>query len=1642
MAANELKYSATLSAAQFVQAYREIEAGATKVAEDINRKLGGSVEKTLNVRFKVDDRTGARQIAAVEKERLTALDAIINKQRQLNKTERGSVTSLRQQINEAKQIRDGIAKTIDTSTVLGSRVKTINPLWEQQAAKVAQLQRQLDLAGASGFWQKAKVGLNVQGLINFSNGLVQVTQGFQAASIVAGQFTGAINSVIQTAANLQQFALAFQAIGAGASGATQALAEVQRISLGLGVNINTVQDSFQQLTPVILNSGGSISDVSNIVEALSSRFAAFGLSGDKARRVTNGIIQAFAKGKLQAEEFTQQIAEADPAFGTDFAKSVGVSVSELQKLIKAGEITTDVLIDKLPGVSKSTIVFGKLGDSAREAAQALASGNVTIEQVRQQFGSLNELSLRKLGESAKPAIDAFFNLQAVFIDFFRSASQTGALDGISQAIGTIVNAIANLAKVLLSGVEVVGRVVSAFNPLISLLAGIPGLVEAAAVLFTGRLLAGIKATNSIVEGAGGAWKRFSDTISNSVSNAAKSFQPFRTAARLEGAQAQAALLQGQYTKLKRELDSVSSASSRVGQRLAELQARRDQLQGQIAARRVSTGVVDPGALRQVEELDRRINSLSTTYGTLESRQGRLRASSDEALGALQRQQQVVKSTEGSLATLQANTSATGRAFAGLSRGISAGVAGIGGALKGVASAAGAAIGGLLSALGPIGVALLAISVAQAAYTDATAGARAETDRQATALKALVERNNELAEAIKRVSQSGQQPEEPSLRIDRLGFVAASWSKLGLAISDAWSVITGSSRSGTQETSLQLDQLVSKIQQSKASIDALQGRGTLGGLLQGAGFRTGTGLETALADAFALVERFTFDKGTKQLAEDVESAQVALAKLGDSGLVAANGLRKQVQEVANSIPKLRQLKKESQTSTEAQGLLSKGFSSGLETLRDIEDERGKLLDLIKDFEKLDAAKVLDERGQQQLKLLREQYNSLGTDLSSAKTNLQQFGVQSGAAADAVERSAKSVDSLKESLKGLQDQLDTAIPGTDEFAVAAARLAATEFRIGAAKTAADDPFTIQAGSVKAFLEISRQVAAEQKRLADLQVEPFTNADEIDASSKKVAQLKAELEAIAQNEYVATVQIQAERTRLETELRAVDFQIKFEPGALRDAVQLIGKVQSDIAAAQVEFAKAQAVAQSGAYSPAVAAEKLAQASTQFEIKAKSGAAAIIDSARSLVDNLQQAQGRLSNLVLGKPEFFSAEEVRAEIQRINADFEKEVEKAGFRPQIKYGTSVEQALEKQSFIEARREAEGLRSSIDSIINAVRVLVTALAQVNGINLNQIQGFDKIREAAATARTIPSAFQRVGEVFGTISANGQETVLYYDKLLRSTQSISREAFDRLQAEDAAAKKLNEQTQALEQQRQAQAGAQPSQDAASAGANIASALQKASSAAQALNTNTAALPGSMQQGATLAASLSDGLANAATQAQNISDVLTSLNGLTVSVNIRGIPGRWAGGPTTAGELYQVNELGKEGFLSPSGRLTPINKPRNALWRAPSSGTVIPAHVMDQLTVPTGGVKVNNRNLPSPAGHGGMQRLARALQAGLRVQVSQPRGLEEMAAVQAHQAQQIGKLSRAVTDLAHKDWNVNVGLKTRDDAVYLQTLNSRLG
>lgn len=514
-----VQFETQAAADEFKKLFEAYIAGSKKAGDAANAALGGTVTKKVELKLEAKD--GVRQLTTVVREARTELDKYESAFRRATKVDRNSLTSIRQQLNEAKQARDAIAKfnnEIDKSNRRVVFSAKLSPEWQQAEARVRTLQKELqnlELAGSSAF-DKLGATFDIGRLTSIGRGISDIVNIFQSLNIIASAVLAPIKAVTGALAELQSFGLAFQAIGQGATGAVKSLADARNIALGLGVNIQTVREGFKQLSPVVLNSGGNLDDVRGIVESLSSRFAAFGLNADKSRRVLNGVIQAFAKGKLQAEELTQQISEADPAFKTDFANALFASsnalealggesaklskklkelkrsgeepVAAFEKLVKEGQITSKVLRTIIPELSKADLLFGKLGPTANSAVDALESGSVIISQVEANIANLNQLNLEQFAKLAEPLVATFLRAQAVVTDFITRilklrATQdlVGIFNNIGQAVIRAVNAFTALAEAVL-------LIITPITSLLKVLTSVPGVLELIGIAIIGKFL--------------------------------------------------------------------------------------------------------------------------------------------------------------------------------------------------------------------------------------------------------------------------------------------------------------------------------------------------------------------------------------------------------------------------------------------------------------------------------------------------------------------------------------------------------------------------------------------------------------------------------------------------------------------------------------------------------------------------------------------------------------------------------------------------------------------------------------------------------------------------------------------------------------------------------------------------------------------------------------------------------------------------------------------------------------------------------------------------------------------------------------------------------------------------------------------------
>lgn len=456
---------------------------------ELAKSLG--IKSTITAEIQVVDGKLVRTL----KESVDIVDKLNKELQRSEKIQKGSITNLQQSLNTYKQQRNAITKLVESVDPYGKKIITVNKEWEVMNRKVQEVNRALQLASANSFWDRVKVGLNLQGLQSFSRGVSDIVNGFQSLSIITQQVTAVVNTLVNSLKGVEQIGLTFQAIGQGAAGGAKALQEASRIALNLGVDINTVREGFLKLSPVILQSGGSLEDVSKITQALSSRFAAFGKSADEAKRVTNAVIQAFGKGALRSEELNQQIAEADQAFRVDFANALGVTTQKFGEMVEAGEITNAVLLKTLPLLDKSALVYGKLGTSALDAGNAFGTLGVTTQQIQSKIATINQLSLEAFANSWKPAIKVILQLQGVIADLFAVLARSEAVKALGAAVASLGTGLLELIKVLTLLITLLLKVVDPFAKILNALLSIEPVAKAIGVILAVILVAAfVKAT--------------------------------------------------------------------------------------------------------------------------------------------------------------------------------------------------------------------------------------------------------------------------------------------------------------------------------------------------------------------------------------------------------------------------------------------------------------------------------------------------------------------------------------------------------------------------------------------------------------------------------------------------------------------------------------------------------------------------------------------------------------------------------------------------------------------------------------------------------------------------------------------------------------------------------------------------------------------------------------------------------------------------------------------------------------------------------------------------------------------------------------------------------------------------------------------
>lgn len=217
----------------------------------------------------------------------------------------------------------------------------------------------------------------------------------------------------------------------------------------LGISLGTLSESYSKFASSTLDTNIEGAKTREIFLAVADAGAVLGLSVDDLNGVFKALGQIASKSQVQMEELRGQLGDRFPAALKLMADGLGVTVQELNDMVKAGEVSSDALIGfadqivqrygkELPAaLSRLPALLGRLGQAAFNALVIIGSSGF-IEEFSQFIATLTDFLqsgqaitfFQKLGFALGVAVDA---LEFLIEHIQLTVTLFGALIGLKLA---------------------------------------------------------------------------------------------------------------------------------------------------------------------------------------------------------------------------------------------------------------------------------------------------------------------------------------------------------------------------------------------------------------------------------------------------------------------------------------------------------------------------------------------------------------------------------------------------------------------------------------------------------------------------------------------------------------------------------------------------------------------------------------------------------------------------------------------------------------------------------------------------------------------------------------------------------------------------------------------------------------------------------------------------------------------------------------------------------------------------------------------------------------------------------------------------------------------------------------------------------
>ena len=189
-----------------------------------------------------------------------------------------------------------------------------------------------------------------------------------------------ISSLVNTAREAGRARVVLRNISTDTREYARSLKFLSELTNKYGTDLIGTTEAFAKFKAAATPAGIAMAEQERIFSNISKAMASFGISGGEAALTMMAITQMMSKGKISSEELRRQLGERMPVAMQAMANAAGVSMSQLDKLLKEGKL-------------RSAEIMGKFSDEL-----AKLSGDTSTDNLESSLGRLKN-SFTSLADS-------------------------------------------------------------------------------------------------------------------------------------------------------------------------------------------------------------------------------------------------------------------------------------------------------------------------------------------------------------------------------------------------------------------------------------------------------------------------------------------------------------------------------------------------------------------------------------------------------------------------------------------------------------------------------------------------------------------------------------------------------------------------------------------------------------------------------------------------------------------------------------------------------------------------------------------------------------------------------------------------------------------------------------------------------------------------------------------------------------------------------------------------------------------------------------------------------------------------------------------------------------------------------------------